>query len=288
MGIIGTDVAKEAADIILTQDDFGAITSAIEEGRGIYDNIRKFITYIFSSNIPEIMPFIVTANFPLIPLALRVRQILAIDLGTDMFPALALGMEKPEPDVMKRPPRPRNKPLLDNGVLWRAFWLGSIEATLCFAGFLSIFILSGHVQRIGLGFLSPLGSLVDLKLHISFEQAILFGITVYHAGVVTSQVGNALACRSDRSRSSSLGWLSNRYLWIGILIEIAGILALIYIPFLAEIFHHVALPAWMWMGLALNALVLYSMEWIRKAVVRGITNKRSRKASTLSIKEVTQ
>ena len=106
MGIIGTDVAKEAADIILTQDDFGAITAAIEEGRGIYDNIRKFITYIFSSNIPEIMPFIMKASFPLLPLALIVRQILAIDLGTDMFPALALGMEKPEPDVMKHPPRP--------------------------------------------------------------------------------------------------------------------------------------------------------------------------------------
>jgi magnesium-transporting ATPase (P-type) len=85
MGIVGTDVAKEAADIILTRDNFGAITTAIEEGRTVYDNIRKFITYIFSSNVPELMPFIVTANFPLMPLALNVRQILAIDLGTDMF-----------------------------------------------------------------------------------------------------------------------------------------------------------------------------------------------------------
>ena len=164
MGIVGTDVAKEAADIILTQDDFGAITAAIEEGRGVYDNIRKFITYIFSSNIPELMPFIVKANFPLVPLALSVRQILAIDLGTDMFPALALGMEKPEPDVMKRPPRPRNQPLLDRGLLSRAFWLGMIEATLCFAGFLSIFILSGHADEIGLPFLASLAGLVDFRL----------------------------------------------------------------------------------------------------------------------------
>ncbi len=164
MGIVGTDVAKEAADIILTQDDFGAITAAIEEGRGVYDNIRKFITYIFSSNIPEIMPFIVKANFPLMPLALSVRQILAIDLGTDMFPALALGMEKPEPDVMKRPPRPRTQPLLDRGLLWRAFWLGMIEATLCFAGFLSVFLFSGHVHRIGLAFLAPLAALVNFRL----------------------------------------------------------------------------------------------------------------------------
>src|SRR6266498_424806 len=288
MGIIGTDVAKEAADIILTQDDFGAITAAIEEGRGVYDNIRKFITYIFSSNIPEIIPFIVKANFPLIPLALSVRQILAIDLGTDMFPALALGMEKPEPDVMKRAPRPRNQPLLDRGLLWRAFWLGMIEAGLCFAGFLAVFIFSGYVNKIGLGFLAPLASLVDFKLVIPFEYALLLASTVYHAGVVTSQVGNALACRSDRSRSSSLGWLSNKYLWSSILIEILGILAIIYIPFLAAIFRHVPLPGWMWIGLGLNAFVLYSIEWIRKAFVRSIKNMRNKKSSALAIQEVTQ
>ncbi|MBI2332068.1 MAG: cation-transporting P-type ATPase, partial [Chloroflexi bacterium] len=207
MGIVGTDVAKEAADIILTQDDFGAITSAIEEGRGVYDNIRKFITYIFSSNIPEIMPFIVTASLPLIPLALSVRQVLAIDLGTDLFPALALGMEKPEPDVMKRPPRPRSQPLLESNLLIRALWLGMIESALCFAGFLSIFILSGHADEIGLAFLAPLADLVDIKLSLPFVQTALLAATVYHAGVVTSQVGNAFACRSDRSRGSKLGWL---------------------------------------------------------------------------------
>lgn len=288
MGIIGTDVAKEAADIILTRDDFGAITAAIEEGRGVFDNIRKFITYIFSSNVPEIMPFIVTANFPLIPLALNVRQILAIDLGTDMFPALALGMEKPEPDVMKRSPRPRHQPLLDSHVLWRAFWLGMIEATLCFAGFLSIFIFSGYMDRIGLAFLAPLASLVDFRLSLSFEQAILLAATVYHAGVVTSQVGNALACRSDRLRSSSLGWLSNKYLLFGILIEITGILAIICIPFFAQIFQHIPLSGWMWIGLGLNALVLYSIEWIRKALVRAVKRLRDRKSSTLSLQEVTQ
>lgn len=286
MGIIGTDVAKEAADIILTKDDFGAITAAIEEGRGIYDNIRKFITYIFSSNIPEIMPFIVKANLPLIPLALSVRQILAIDLGTDLFPALALGMEKPEPDVMKRPPRPRNQPLLDRGLLSRAFWLGMIEAALCFGGFLSIFILSGYTDEIGLPFLAPLAGLVDFRLTLSFEQTMILAATVYHAGVVTSQVGNALACRSDHMRSSNLGWLSNKYLWVGILIEMLGIVSIIYVPFLAKIFNHTPLPLWMWLGVGLNALVLYSIEWIRKAILRGLKNLHNGKASTLSLQEV--
>jgi len=288
MGIVGTDVAKEAADIILTQDDFGAITAAIEEGRGIYDNIRKFITYIFSSNIPELMPFIVKANLPLVPLALSVRQILAIDLGTDLFPALALGMEKPEPDVMKRPPRPRNQPLLDSGLLTRAFWLGMLESFLCFAAFLSVFILAGHVHRIGLSFLAPLENLVDFKLDLSFEKTMLLAATVYHAGVVMSQVGNALACRSDRTRSSSLGWLSNKYLLVGILIELLGIISIIYIPFLAKIFNHVPLPEWMWIVLGMNALVLYSIEWIRKAIVRGLKNMRKGKTSTLSLQEVSR
>jgi Ca2+-transporting ATPase len=286
MGIVGTDVAKEAADIILTQDDFGAITAAIEEGRGVYDNIRKFITYIFSSNVAEVMPFIVKANFPLMPLALNVRQILAIDLGTDMFPALALGMEKPEPDVMKRPPRPRNRPLLDSGLLSRAFWLGMIEATLCFAGFLSVFILSGHIHRIGLSFLAPLENLVNFRLNLSFERTMLLAATVYHVGVVMSQVGNALACRSERTRSSALGWLSNKYLWVGILIELLGIVSIVQIPPLARIFNHTALPAWMWIGLAMNALVIYSVEWIRKLINRGIRKYRTEKPSRLTLQEV--
>ncbi len=287
MGIVGTDVAKEAADIILTQDDFGAITTAIEEGRAVYDNIRKFITYIFSSNVPELMPFMVKANFPLMPLALNVRQILAIDLGTDMFPALALGMEKPEPDVMKRPPRRRNQPLIDRGLLWRAFgWLGMIEAALCFAGFLSIFVLSGHVDEIGLPFLAQLSVPITWRLSLSFGEAILVGTTVYHAGVVTAQVGNALACRSDHLRSSSLGWLSNPYIWIGIMIELLAILAMIYIPFIARIFNHVPLPGWFWFGLALNAPVLYSLEWIRKLMHRGLSKKRQERPSPLTFQEV--
>jgi magnesium-transporting ATPase (P-type) len=188
---------------------------------------------------------------------------------------------------MKRPPRPRNQPLLDRGLLWRAFWLGMIEAGLCFAGFLLIFIFSGHVDQIGLAFLAPLASIVNFKLAVPFGQAMLLASTVYHAGVVMSQVGNALACRSDRSRSSSIGWLSNKYLWLSILIEIIGIVAIIYIPFFANIFKHVPLPAWMWIGLSLNAFVLYSIEWIRKAILRRIKNMRNRNSSALSIQEVT-
>jgi magnesium-transporting ATPase (P-type) len=287
MGIVGTDVAKEAADIILTQDDFSAITAAIEEGRAVYDNIRKFITYIFSSNVPELMPFIIKASFPLMPLALTVRQILAIDLGTDLFPALALGMEKPEPDVMKRPPRRRNQPLLDQGLLWRAFsWLGMIEAALCFSGFLFIFVLTGYTERIGLPVLGTIIVPTQWKLSLAFEEAVLLAATVYHAGVVMAQVGNALACRSDRTRSTYLGWLSNRYLLVGIFIELLVILSIIYIPFLAKIFNHIPMPGWIWIGLGFYALVLYSIEWIRKLINRGLKKYRAEKRSPLSLQEV--
>ena len=144
MGIIGTDVAKEAADIILTNDNFGSIVAAIEEGRAIYDNIRKFITYIFSSNVSEVLPFLLTAIGH--SSALAIRQILAIDMGTDILPALALGSEKPEPNIMNYPPR-RSQPLLDKGLLTRSFlWLGLLEAGLCYLGFLSTYLFSGNAN----------------------------------------------------------------------------------------------------------------------------------------------
>ncbi len=274
MGIIGTDVAKEAADIILTTDNFGAIISAIEEGRAVFDNIRKFITYIFSSNVPEILPFMVAGTFPSIPLALTVRQILAIDLGTDLFPALALGMEKPEPDVMQHPPRPRNQPLLDRSLLGRSFWLGSIEAALCYTGFFAVYLLSGNAAILQLPFLNLNPIMGSLKLTIAPDSVYKVAITVFHAGVVMAQVGNAFACRSSKTRSTYLGWLSNRYLLLGVAIEIAVIVALIYVPFLGNAFNHAQLPPRYWLGLGLFGPVLYSLEWIRKAISRRLDRMR--------------
>jgi sodium/potassium-transporting ATPase subunit alpha len=130
MGITGTDVAREAADMVLTDDNFASIVAAIEEGRAVYDNVRKFVTYIFASNIPEIVPFIAFVLFR-VPLPLTVMQILAVDPGTDLLPALALGAETPEPDVMRRPPRSRRERLLNLPTLLRAYgWLGMIEVSM--------------------------------------------------------------------------------------------------------------------------------------------------------------
>ena len=144
MGIVGTDVAKDAADLIITNDNFSAIVRAIGEGRAVYENLRKFTTYIFASNVPEVLPFMLRGLFS-IPLALTFKQILAIDLGTDLLPALALGTEKPEPDIMEHPPRRRSQRLVDRSLIRRSFfWLGMIEAGLCYAGYTLVY---AHVRQ---------------------------------------------------------------------------------------------------------------------------------------------
>jgi magnesium-transporting ATPase (P-type) len=276
MGIVGTDVAKEAADIILTNDNFGAIVLAIEEGRAVFDNIRKFITYIFSSNVPEILPFIVSATFTHIPLALNVRQILAIDLGTDLLPAVALGTEKPEPDVMKRPPRSRNQPLIDNWLLIRAFlWLGLIEAILCYIGFFSVYLFSGNFDVLAIPILAQIPFPPFLQLSLTKEQTELMAVTVFHAGVVMSQVGNAFACRSEATRGRHLGWGSNKYLLIAVAIEVISIVTIIYSPLIAQHFEHVPIPLFYWVGLSMFAVIVYGLEWIRKRIVRGLRSRQT-------------
>jgi P-type Ca2+ transporter type 2C len=263
MGLVGTDVAKEAADVILTNDNFSTIARAIEEGRTVHDNLRKFTTYIFSSNVPEVVPFILTALLTpqVLPLALGVKQILAIDLGTDIFPALALGSENPEPDVMQRPPRQKKQPVVDGRLLRRSFiWLGMLEAVLCFAAFLFI------NNALDIPYLQSLHDMVFSSLPHSAQNSL--AITVYYAGVVMAQVGNAFACRTDRNRGRYLGWLSNPALIRGVIIDIVILLALIYIKPLANLFGNVPIPPILWIGLIFFPIFLYGMDSIYKMVNR--------------------
>jgi calcium-translocating P-type ATPase len=135
MGRCGTDVAREAADIILLDDNFATIVAAIEEGRAVFANIRKFLTYILTSNIPELVPYLAFVLCR-IPLPLTIIQILAVDLGTDMVPALALGAEPSNPNTMKQPPRPRGERLLNFPLIARAYlWLGVMQAIAAMAAF---------------------------------------------------------------------------------------------------------------------------------------------------------
>ncbi len=142
MGIAGTDVAKEASEMILLDDNFATIVKAIEEGRVIYANIKRFVTYIFASNVPEIIPFIIfVLSGGKIPLPLTIMQILAVDLGTDMLPAIALGMEGPEPGVMERPPRPKKKVgIFSNRIV--------LLGILCEIVLINLFIYVSPFQRV--------------------------------------------------------------------------------------------------------------------------------------------
>lgn len=285
MGITGTDVAKQAADVILINDNFGAIIQAIAEGRAVYDNLRKFITYIFVSNVPELMPFLVTGLFKL-PLALTIPQILAIDLGTDVLPALALGMEKPELKVMDQPPRTLGRSyassgLVDRGLLLRAFlWLGMIETILCYLGFLLVYYLAGDTTFLPMlprpDWLPPAEALVPATILV-YPLA----TTVFHAGVVMAQVGNVFTCRTETERLRNLGWFSNRFLWLAVAVEVLLILSFVYVPLLAQAFNDVPLPPFYWAGLALFGPVLYGLDWIRKSITRAVSKQYSKKGMEL-------
>ena len=258
--------------LALLDDNFATIVAAVEEGRRIYDNIRKFITYIFASNVPEIMPFVVMAMFH-IPLALTVAQMLAIDLGTDLLPALALGTEKPEPTVMSHPPRHRSQAVIDRGLLLRAFgWLGMIESALCFAGFLFVYWKLG----------GDLGVRVDLQpweQQVTLPGGIIYilATTIYHAGVVSAQIGNALTSRTESGRVYSLGLLSNRLLLIGIAVEVVLIFAMIYVPLISPWFNHLPLPPVFWLIVVVNGPSLYLADRVRKTVARRLENRRAKR-----------
>jgi magnesium-transporting ATPase (P-type) len=251
MGETGTDVAREAADMVLADDIFASIVAAIEQGRAVYDNVRKFVTYIFASNMPEIVPFIAFVLFG-IPLPLTVMQILAVDLGTDLVPAMALGAEPPEPDVMRRKPRARSERLLDLVTLLRAYgWLGMIEAVLSLGGYFFAFWLSDW--RPGM----PLAAT---------GAAYLTATTMTLAGIVACQVGNVFACRSNRQSVRQLGFTSNRLLFLGIGFEVGLLLLLMYAAPLAWVFGRGPLEANHWLLLALFGPLPLILEETRKAL----------------------
>jgi len=277
MGLAGTDVAKEAADIILTDDNFASIVNAVEEGRTVYANIKKFITYILTSNTPEAWPFILQIMFN-IPLALTVMQVLAIDLGTDLVPALALGTEKPEPGIMDLPPRRITDRLIDRRLLVRSLvWLGSIQTALCFLGFFYLYWTFGYrdLARV------PRADLVPYAQRLLTDTGMVYVLatTIFHAGVITTQIGNALACRTERTSVFSIGLFSNRFLLFGFLVELTLIAILIYAQPFQTIFEHGPLPARYWAFIATYAPVMLLAEEGRKALARRLEARGLRRAS---------
>jgi magnesium-transporting ATPase (P-type) len=258
MGASGTDVAREAATMVLTDDSFASIAAAVEEGRVVYDNLRKFITYVFAHLTPEVIPFLLFALAGgKIPLPLTALQILAIDLGTETLPALALGRERAEPDVMDRPPRPTRERLIDRAMLVRAWlWLGLVEALLvCGAFFWAL-------HRGGWSWGDATGA--GTALHDTYVTA----TTMSFAAIVACQVGAGFATRASRASLRQIGVFTNRLLLWGIAFELTFAAAVIYLPPLQSVFATNALPVTDLLVLAAMAPIVWGTDELRRAVLR--------------------
>ena len=254
MGVTGTDVAKDAADIILTDDNFASIVAAIEEGRTVYSNLQKFLLYILNSNVPEAIPSILFLfSRGAIPLPLTVMQILTIDLGTDMLPALGLGAEKSEPGIMDQPPRARDAHLLNKSIIWKAFaWYGMVASALSTFAYFFANSLNGWPQ-------------VALA---SSGQVYTRATTMTLAAIVFCQIAAAINCRTKVTSVFKIGLFSNRRIWYGIIFEIVLISLLMYVPFLQGLFNTTGIAARDWAFLFSIPIPLVLIEEGRKALVR--------------------
>lgn len=253
MGLSGTDVAREAADMILLDDNFASIVAAVEEGRAVFANLRKFLTYILSSNIPELVPYLAFVLLR-IPLPLTVIQILAVDLGTDMLPALALGAEKPDAQIMREPPRGHDEHLLNAGLLWRAYrFLGVLEAGAAMAAFFYVLAHSGWIYG------TQLAS--DDPLYLSATSACF-------AAIVVLQVANVFLCRQPRRASFGVGFFSNSLLFWAIAVELGLLLFALYTPWGNQLFATQPLPLSVWLLAAGCGLLMVLLEELRKWLLR--------------------
>jgi magnesium-transporting ATPase (P-type) len=255
MGIAGTDVAKEAADMILTDDNFASIVHAIEEGRAVYSNIRKFLLYILNSNMPEAVPsalFLFSRGA--IPLPLTVMQILTIDLGTDMLPALGLGTEKPEKGIMDQPPRNQKESLLNKKLIIKAFlWYGLLGSIASVISYFFVNIQNGWPS-------APLAGEMD-PIYIKATAMTL-------AAIVFSQIGAVFNCRTEKQSVFKVGIFNNKQVNFGIVFEIMLIAALVYLPPLQAIFHTAALGLSDWLLLCVWPPIVLLIEEARKAWLR--------------------
>ncbi|MCQ4080621.1 cation-transporting P-type ATPase [Streptomyces sp. RB6PN25] len=233
MGRSGTDVAREAATMVLTDDSFATIVAAIEAGRQVYDNVRKFIIYIFAHATPEVVPFLVFALAGgAVPLPLTVLQLLAFDVGTETLPSLALGREPTESGTMEQSPRPHNEPVIRAPMLVRAWlFLGLIVAALQMGGFFYVLTRAGWHPG------APTGP--GAPLHHAYLQA----TTMSFLGMIAGQIGTAFAVRTQRASLRSIGVFSNPYLLAAIAAELVLAAFFVYAPPMQALLGTSALPA---------------------------------------------
>jgi Ca2+-transporting ATPase len=270
MGLVGTDGAREAADIVLLDDNFATIVTAVRFGRGVVANIGKFLPYVLASNVSEMLPFLAMLTLA-IPAALTVLQILAVDLGTDLLPALALGAEPPEAGSMQSPPRHRDQPLLTRAVMLRGYLLlGAVEAGLAMAAYL----LAWRAEGVGLAQLRALApALLAGTAEPAWQVVQRQASAATFTTIVLGQLGVLMACRSDRQPvlgRPGLGWLRrNPLLGLGIGSELAIAVLLVQVAPLAAVLELAPFPAgWLGWMLPLPVLVVL-VDDLRKRLLAG-------------------
>ena len=248
MGLSGTDVAREAADLVLLDDDFATIIAAVEQGRATYANIRRFLTYHLTDNVAELTPFVIWAlSGGRFPLALSVLQILALDIGTDLLPALALGSEAPSKGTLKRPPERRH--LMDKALMFRVFGLlGPVEAFFEMTAYTAVMLGAGWRPGAAL----PPADVLMAASGAAFTT------------VVLAQLANAFACRSASVPPWRLGWFSNRLLVWAVLAELGLLAVFLFLgPLAALLGHAPPSPGGLAVALAAIPAVLLA-DWLYK------------------------
>lgn len=249
MGMIGTDVAKEASDMILLDDNFASIIKAIKEGRTIYQNLKKFVHYVFTSNASEFFLVIIGVLLQ-IPAPIMAVQILAVDLGTDILPSFSLSLEPSEPGVMKRKPFDGNEKVLNAKGIWRIVRIGMIMAI----GALIAFILS--MKRGGWDF----GNKIDPASVLYIKST-----TAAYAVLSMSQMANLLQSRSETLSVFAIGFFRNKYAIGAIVISVAILLSFMYVPFF-RMYLHMAPIGWQdWIAVAVTTIAVFVFEEGRKA-----------------------
>jgi len=258
MGLSGADVAKESADIVLLDDNFASIVNAVEEGRAIFQNIRKFLTYVLVHNVAELAPYLAFALFK-IPLPLTPIQILAVDMGTDTLTALGLGVEPVDPQVMREPPRPREERLLNRPLVLRAYlFLGIIEAVAVMSGYFFILNMGGWRY----GQVLPPGNVLSLQ-----------ATTASLAAIIVMQSINVFLCRSDIRSVFSMPLLNNRLIVWGVALEFVLLVFFVYTPLGNALLQTAPLPGNFWWVLPFAGGMLL-LEEGRKYIARWLVRQK--------------
>ncbi|TAK95842.1 cation-transporting P-type ATPase [Patescibacteria group bacterium] len=248
MGIMGTDVSKEAADMILLDDNFASIVKGIQEGRTVYQNLRKFVHYVFTSNASELFTVILGVLLQ-IPSPISAVQILAIDLGTDIFPSFALSFEPPEPGESRKKSTNAKYGIMSVQGFWRIIFIGLLMA----AGAAAAFIWS--MLRGGWTFGTSLS--LDSELYIR-------STTAAYAVLSMTQMANVLQSRSDKYSPTTLGFFKNKYVIGAIIISVLILLAFMYLPFCQHYLRMLPIQWPDWLMVIGTTMAVYFFEEARK------------------------